>query len=1574
MPDIRKGHFFKENRNVKIMKSTYQFACGLLLSLCCFTAVAQITNQLPGRTLVKLTPDYLRPVVYALNAPGSSSAGTLLALNATNGTVVNEITVGVNPTDMAVTPAGDSLYVINTGSRTISKVDLTSFTVQSSQPITTPSTYSLSNPLYLTANNSGTVYFTDGAWGPEIYQFDYTNDIETMVLNTGGNQSSGAGGLVLSRDGSSLFIWQQYGWSAGSINSSIVSFSVAPGSLTTLTTGPNQSRDPLNTPIMLDGAQRWVFNKVQKVAATNTAVLLTQFTDNIYAISLDGSVAFGPTEVFNAQTGITITNFPFSATVQTLSGDQTRLFRYNPTTASVVIYNMANIAPVNGLTLVPTPADGSVVAQSPTNLLWSPSATALSYDVYFGTNQAAVAAATAASPLYLGRTTATSIPPGQILAPGSTYYWRVDQIGFNATNQGTAWSFTVATVAINPTQITAGGILGYNPASTSLSLTSAVPTSWSAAVTGASWLGLSQTTGTTPSSITVSFSTAALAIGTYTNNIEFTIGSTKVEVPVTINIAALNITKMAADRVRPYIYALQPPVLSGQNGTLLFINTLTGNIDKTLPVGINPLDLTVSYGENRLYIASWTEAATYVVDLNTQTLLPSMNLGTDVYKINAGRAGRLITEGENQWISVSIIDTATGASLTSSLQREGDGEADPTGSYYYHCDNNISDAYVHKFSITNDSLVEIAGSNQHPYGTRNLVLSADGSRLYWNSYEFDANLNELGTVGTEIYCCNSNGSVAFGATTAVDANSRAVIYNLPVSSSVSVVDGQNQKFWYYNSVNRTLGNLPMAVIESPSITQQPAANTGVLVGNPVYLTVSAMGLGPLSYQWTFLGTNLPGATNYFLSLPSVQISQQGSYRAIVANSVGSVTSSVANVTVLFPPVVTNQSSSTSVLAGQPINLWVAATGSAPLSYAWYFQNTVISGATSSNLVINNAQPVNEGIYRAVVANSVGSSTSAVISVRITPAGPTIVSNPLSLTLPASSNAVFAVTAIGSQTLGYQWFFNGSPIAAANAAQYALAGIQSVNAGNYYVVVSNAVGTATSTIASLTVTPLAPYFTTQPVGAAVSGGSSRTFTGVANGSQPIGYQWQHSSTNIPGATGTSLTLTNISVNDGGPYVLIASNSAGITPSSTAQLTVYQVPTFVGSLSNQVVDAGSSVVLSANVLGTPTLAYFWRLNGLLLNNSNSVLTLTNLQPAQSGFYSVTVTNAYGSTSSTGRVSVLPLISSITAWGDNSGGQLNVPAPLADVVAAAGGDYHSLALRHNGALVAWGYNGYGQTNAPTNTLPFVTIAAGTDHNLAVTSKGSLVAWGRNDYGQCNIPAAATNGVVAVAAGDLHSVALLSAGTVTAWGNNSVGQTSVPQGLASITAIAAGRDHSLALRANGTVAAWGYNAYGQASPPASLSNVVAIAAGYLHSVALLSNQTVVVWGDNSFGQASVPAGLTNVVAIAAGDFHTYALLASGHIVGWGDNSYAQTNVPLVVTNATGVVSGNYHGLALIPSAGMLMASNSPSGLVLNWSAGATLQWAPSPAGPFQDIPMNGCCFTNSDFTMPTKFFRLRR
>jgi hypothetical protein len=707
--------------------------------------------------------------------------------------------------------------------------------------------------------------------------------------------------------------------------------------------------------------------------------------------------------------------------------------------------------------------------------------------------------------------------------------------------------------------------------------------------------------------------------------------------------------------------------------------------------------------------------------------------------------------------------------------------------------------------------------------------------------------------------------------------------------------------------------------------------------------------------------------------------------------------STFTITVLVPPYITNQPTVISVFANSNATMTVGALGTAPMSYQWSFGGNAIANATNSTLTVSNAQSINEGYYQVTLANNVGIATSQPIILRVLPSAALIVSGPVPISVPAGSQAVFNANVIGSAPLTFQWYQNGALLPGANSSQLVISNVQAVNAGTYQLQVSNYLGAAVSAGANLTVLPAKPSFTLEPVSVAAVAGTNVSFESLAVGSNdglnPIRYAWYFQDNRISGQISPNLSLASITAANQGAYYVVASNSYGAATSDVAQLTVYLPPSLQIGLSNLVVDAGNSIVLSAVANGTPSLGYAWNFNFTQLSNTTSSLSLTNMAPSQSGFYSITVTNQYGSISSTGRVSVFLPGSQVAAWGDNSGGQTSVPTNLDDAVAITGGDYHSVAIRHDGTLVAWGFDDDGQIDVPTNSLPFVQVAAGADHNLAIAEDGSVVAWGLNDSGQTDVPSTVSS-ALSVAAGDFHSLALLSSGTVVAWGDNTYGQTSIPVALLPVyyidtwwgeyeeinpswmpvQAIAAGGNNSLALLTNGTVVAWGDNSFGQASPPASLSNVVAVAAGYLHSAALISNGTVVVWGDNTFGQTNVPPGLSNVVAIAAGDYHTLALLSNGTVVGWGDDTFGQLNVPATVTNSLGIASGSYHGLALVPFNWLLQAHMTSGGLVLQWNGAGVLQWSPSVVGPYTDVPCQGNCWTNSDMSAPAQFFRLRR
>jgi endo-1,4-beta-xylanase len=87
---------------------------------------------------------------------------------------------------------------------------------------------------------------------------------------------------------------------------------------------------------------------------------------------------------------------------------------------------------------------------------------------------------------------------------------------------------------------------------------------------------------------------------------------------------------------------------------------------------------------------------------------------------------------------------------------------------------------------------------------------------------------------------------------------------------------------------------------APAITTQPASQT-VAAGASVTFSVIATGTTPLSYQWNFNGAAIPGATSASYSISNAQPASAGNYTVTVSNSVGSITSSIATLTVNTPP-------------------------------------------------------------------------------------------------------------------------------------------------------------------------------------------------------------------------------------------------------------------------------------------------------------------------------------------------------------------------------------------------------------------------------------------------------------------------------------------------------------------------------------------------------------------------------------------------------------------------------------------------------------------------------------------------
>ena len=267
---------------------------------------------------------------------------------------------------------------------------------------------------------------------------------------------------------------------------------------------------------------------------------------------------------------------------------------------------------------------------------------------------------------------------------------------------------------------------------------------------------------------------------------------------------------------------------------------------------------------------------------------------------------------------------------------------------------------------------------------------------------------------------------------------------------------------------------PMNPGVAPTIVTQPA-NQSVPTGQAATFTVVATGTGPLNYQWEKNGVAISGATTATYATPPATTADDGSqFDVVVSNSVRAITSNRVLLTVISvsAPVITTQPASQTVNAGQTATFAVVASGTAPLSYQWLKNGTVVPGATSASYTAPPTTTGDDGSqFDVVVSNSVLAISSNTVLLTVISA-PAIVTQPASQTVNAGQTATFVVVASGTAPLSYQWQKNGTVVPGATLASYTTPPTTTLDNGSQFqVAVSNSIGSITSNPATLGVNGL-----------------------------------------------------------------------------------------------------------------------------------------------------------------------------------------------------------------------------------------------------------------------------------------------------------------------------------------------------------------------------------------------------------------------------------------------------------------------------------------------------------------------
>jgi pectate lyase len=247
----------------------------------------------------------------------------------------------------------------------------------------------------------------------------------------------------------------------------------------------------------------------------------------------------------------------------------------------------------------------------------------------------------------------------------------------------------------------------------------------------------------------------------------------------------------------------------------------------------------------------------------------------------------------------------------------------------------------------------------------------------------------------------------------------------------------------------------------------------------------------------------------------------------------------------------------------------------------------------------------------------------------------------------------------------------------------------------------------------------PSINTQPLDQSVFVGQSAALAVDADGTAPLSYQWYlNTNTLVLDATNATLTFTNAQLTNSGDYSLVVTNSFGSVTSDVATLTVSvpTAPSIVTQPQSEIVLPGQTATFTVIAGGSQPLNYQWHFNTntVLTNATDSILTLTNVQVANAGVYSVVVGNLADSvTSSNATLSI----------NTNPVTPVFTTQPFS-IIAVAGGNVSFSALASGTAPISyqWNKNAIPILGATASTLNLTNVQTTNAGNYTVTASNSV------------------------------------------------------------------------------------------------------------------------------------------------------------------------------------------------------------------------------------------------------------
>lgn len=583
-----------------------------------------------------------------------------------------------------------------------------------------------------------------------------------------------------------------------------------------------------------------------------------------------------------------------------------------------------------------------------------------------------------------------------------------------------------------------------------------------------------------------------------------------------------------------------------------------------------------------------------------------------IYDPNFNLLNRFINFG--RFSTLCELDNSGNIYLAGSFDAVSD--FDPSGATYTLTPNGGSDVFVAKYSssMALQWAGQISGPNSETL--KNLKLDAFGNPLLVGEFSGTVDFN-ISPSATHTLTAVSSTDKFLARISSIGIFNWVRQYQLSTLSSNVVgdyitTDASNNLYFtgaFSGTKNFNNGGTPFNMVATGDVDGfvEKLDNTG-------------------AQQWCFrFGGSTPGfnyTSGHCISVESSgQIDLIGAMRAVNdfdpsaydSISVDAYTGFYNSYIARYNQLKTLAVSAASLCAGTAITVPYQIEGTANAGNIFTAQLSNASGSFASPVSIGTLSAVGSGTISATIPSTVLAGSN--YRIRVVGSNPPqagernhnsiLVNNaPVILTQPSAStvcvnNNTLLTASVSANASSFQWYMGTSTILTATNTALTLTGVQPSQSGNYYVITSNACGSASSNTVMLTVNDPNVVINSST---SICAGSTTTLT--ASGT--INYSWN------TGANTNTIVSTPASTVS---YTVTGIDAQGCMDTETVTITVNNLPSVNAITNNTLLCVGETSTLTASGADT----YTWSTNETAMSIAVSPTTTAN--------YTVTGTDANG-----------------------------------------------------------------------------------------------------------------------------------------------------------------------------------------------------------------------------------------------------------------------------------------------------------------------------------------------------------